>query len=162
MGLLAAMRSRARAAGTVYLADAVADLDLLAGRVASVGLASGERIACRWFVNAAGGQGAEIAAKAGIVLPVERRKRTVFAFLAAEPPGGPLPLTIEPSGVWWRPEGEGFIAGGTPQPFSAATTPWKLPGCPRRSHRHCDASMPGPARSKKAWLSMRMSRGAMN
>lgn len=119
MGLLAAMRDRARSAGTVYLTDAVAELYLEPGRVAAVGLASGARIACRWFVNAAGGQGAEIAALAGIALPVERRKRTVFTFVAPEPPRGPLPLTIEPCGVWWRPEGEGFIAGGTPDPDRA-------------------------------------------
>ncbi len=73
-------------------------------------------IACGAFVNAAGGQGAEIAAMAGIALPIERRKRTVFAFAAADPPPGPLPLTIDPTGIWFRPEGDGFIAGGTPDP----------------------------------------------
>ena len=116
MGLLGALRARAKAAGVVYLADSVAGLDLAADRVASVRLAGGERIACDWFVNAAGGRGAEVAALAGIALPVERRKRTVFVFAAADPPEGPLPLTVEPSGVWWRPEGEGFIAGATPDP----------------------------------------------
>jgi glycine/D-amino acid oxidase-like deaminating enzyme len=70
-------------------------------------------------VNAAGGRGAEVAAMAGLTLPVERRKRTVFAFTCAEPPPGRLPLMIDPTGVWCRPEGAGFIAGAAPDPDPA-------------------------------------------
>ena len=56
---------------------------------------------------------------AGLAIPVERRKRTVFAFAAAAPPAGPLPLTVDPGGVWCRPEGDRFIAGGPPDPDPA-------------------------------------------
>ena len=55
----------------------------------------------------------------GSTLPVERRKRTVFAFAAARPPAGSLPLMIDPTGVWCRPEGDRFIAGGPPAPDPA-------------------------------------------
>ena len=99
--------------------DTVAALDLAGGRVCGVRLASGARLGCDVFVNAGGGMGAEIAAMAGIAIPVERRKRTVFAFAAAEPPAGPLPLMIDPTGVWCRPEGDRFIAGGPPDPDPA-------------------------------------------
>jgi glycine/D-amino acid oxidase-like deaminating enzyme len=119
MGLLDAYRSRARAAGVEYLRDEVTGLNVIGGRVTGAQLASGARIDCGVFVNAAGGQGREVAAMAGLALPVERRKRTVFAFSAAEPPEGRLPLIVDTTGVWCRPEGQGFIAGGTPDPDPA-------------------------------------------
>ncbi|MBP7000582.1 FAD-binding oxidoreductase [Amaricoccus sp.] len=116
MGLLAAYRAEARAGGVETLRDAVAGLDLRGGRVVAARLAGGATIPCGAFVNATGGRGADVAAMAGLALPVERRKRTVFAFAAAAPPPERLPLTIDPSGVWFRPEGACFIAGGVPDP----------------------------------------------
>lgn len=119
MGLLAAYRDGARAGGALYLRDEVVGLVVAGGRVTGARLASGGEIACGAFVNAAGGQGREVAAMAGLLLPVERRKRTVFAFAAAEPPKGRQPLLVDTTGVWCRPEGRGFIAGGTPDPDPA-------------------------------------------
>ena len=115
-GLMLGFRRMAQAAGAEYRKGEIAGLEVADGRVAAVRLADGTRIGCGQFVNAAGGQGAEVAAMAGIAIPVERRKRTVFAFAAAEPPQGRLPLMIDPSGVWCRPEGAHFIAGSTPDP----------------------------------------------
>lgn len=114
MGLLHGFRTRARAAGVAYVRDRVTGLALSGGRVKAVRLAGGDRVTCGHFVNAAGGAGAEVAAMAGIALTVERRKRTVFAFRCAAPPEGRLPLMIDPTGVWCRPEGDGFIAGCAP------------------------------------------------
>jgi glycine/D-amino acid oxidase-like deaminating enzyme len=119
MGLLAAFRRGAEAAGVEYLRDEVVGLDVAGGSVAAVRLAGGARIGCGHFLNAAGGQGAEVAAMAGIRLPVERRKRTVFVFAAADPPPGRLPLMVEPEGVWCRPEGGRFIGSCTPDPDPA-------------------------------------------
>ena len=116
MGLLSAFRDRARSGGVEYLRDSVAELRIEGSRVVEVATASGARIACGAFVNAAGGRSAEIAAMAGLALPVERRKRTVFAFDTATPPIGRLPLTIDTTGVWFRPEGARFIAGSAPVP----------------------------------------------
>lgn len=121
MGLLAAFRARARARAA-YLRDAVIALTVTNGRVTQARLASGDRLTCGAFVNAAGGRGAEIAAFAGVHLPIERRKRTVFAFAAADPPLGRLPLMIDPTGVWCRPEGALFIAGAAPDPDPAVDT----------------------------------------
>ncbi len=119
MGLLAAYRARALDGGVEYRRDRVARVDVRGGCVVAVGLAGGGRIDCGALVNAAGGQGAEVAALAGLALPVERRKRTVFAFASASPPLGRLPLMIDPGGVWCRPEGALFIAGCTPTPDPA-------------------------------------------
>ncbi len=114
MGLLRGLREGAKTAGVEFVKAEVTGLDLDGGRVAGVRLDSGDRIACDWFVNAAGTRATGIATMAGLFLPVEPRKRTVFAFTCARPPIGRLPLVIEPNGVWWRPEGRGYIAGCTP------------------------------------------------
>jgi len=60
---------------------------------------------------------------AGLELPVEPRKRTLFVFTCARSPqgmanvnGGRLPLMIDSSGVFCRPEGECFLAGNCPAP----------------------------------------------
>jgi len=92
----------------------VDSLRLLGGRVEAVRLASGEEIACGAFVNAAGPRAAGIAKMAGISLPVEPRKRTNFTFDCSIPPEGKLPLMIDPSGVWVRPEGRHFLCGCSP------------------------------------------------
>ncbi len=119
VGMMQAFRDRSRNRGVRYLADRVTGLERTGGRVAAARLASGDRIACGVFVNASGGAGADVAKMAGIALPVERRKRTVFCFDAARPPRGPLPLVIDPTGIWFRPEGGRFIAGGPPAPDRA-------------------------------------------
>lgn len=119
MGLMQAFRDRSRARGVRHLSDRVIGLEMDRGRVSAARLASGERIACGVFVNASGGAAAEVAAMAGIALPVERRKRTVFCFHAASPPPGKLPLVIDPSGVWFRPEGPRFLAACPPDPDPA-------------------------------------------
>ena len=62
---------------------------------------------------AAGPWSGEVAATAGIALPVEPRRRSVFVFDVREPPGL-TPLTIDPSGTWFRPEGRFYIGGTTP------------------------------------------------
>jgi glycine/D-amino acid oxidase-like deaminating enzyme len=122
LGLAQGFREGAKAGGVVWRRGEVVGLDRTGGRVEAVRLADGGRIACGVFVNASGGRGAEVAAMAGLALPVERRKRTVFAFDVAEPPAGRLPLMIDPSGVWCRPEGAQFIAGcpADPDPAVAA------------------------------------------
>jgi glycine/D-amino acid oxidase-like deaminating enzyme len=119
LGMARALRARAEAGGVVWRRDTVAELVVEGGRVQAVRLAGGETVGCGWFVNAAGGMGAEVAGLAGLALPVERRKRTVFAFAVAEPPKGVLPLMVDPSGVWCRPEGDRFIAGCPPDPDPA-------------------------------------------
>jgi glycine/D-amino acid oxidase-like deaminating enzyme len=116
LGLAAGFRRGAEAGGVTWIRDTVVGLEVARGRIGAVRLAGGGRIACGVFVNAAGGLGAEVAAMAGLALPVERRKRSVFVFDLAERPAGALPLMIDPSGVWCRPEGAQFIAGCPPDP----------------------------------------------
>jgi len=79
-----------------------------------VDLADGSHIGCGAFVDTAGASGARsLAAKAGIAIPVYAKKRCVYTFVAATKVA-PFPLLIDTSGVWCRPEGEGFICGYSP------------------------------------------------
>jgi len=111
--LLQAFRAKARSLGVDYLADEVTGLELARGRVTAARLASGGRLACGWLVNAAGVRGRRVAAMAGVELPVSARKRCVFVFDCREALPG-CPLVIDPSGLYFRPEGSGFICGISP------------------------------------------------
>jgi sarcosine oxidase len=79
-----------------------------------VRLADGGAIRADWVVNAAGPRAAEVAAMASIDLPVRPRKRFVYHF-DCRTKLGPAPLTIDPSGVYFRPEGPAWIGGSSPR-----------------------------------------------
>lgn len=111
--LLQAFRRKARALGVHYVQDEVCDIELSGTRVNAVCLNSGSRLACGALVNAAGPGAATVARMAGVDdLPVVSRKRCVFAFKADSLPG--CPLVVDPGGVYFRPEGEDYIAGVAP------------------------------------------------
>ena len=112
--LLESFRRKARALGVEYLAGTVVGIDRDASAVRGVRLADGSRIATDLVVDAAGPRAAEVAAMAGLELPVRARKRHVYHFDCRERIG-PTPLTISPSGVYFRPEGDAWIAGYSPR-----------------------------------------------
>lgn len=113
-GLMQAFRNKARALGVTYQQGRVIGAEHAGGRVTSVTLEGGTSIACGAFVNAAGASGArDIAAMLGTPVAVYAKKRSVFSFTCKE--ALPRhPLIIDKSGVWWRPEGEGYITGFSP------------------------------------------------
>jgi sarcosine oxidase len=113
--LLQAFRAKARALGVTYRRDRVGAVDVDGGRVTAVRTGEGERLGCGWLVNAAGIRSRDVAALAGIDLPVHPRKRFVFVFDAAEAAPG-LPLTVLPEGIYVRPEGAQYITGYSPAP----------------------------------------------
>lgn len=110
---LSLMRKRAIAEGVSYLADEVVGIDVERGAVSGVRLASGERIATPIVVCAAGWHSRKVAAMASIDLPVRPRKRYVFVIdCPTKLPGAGL--MIDPSGVYFRPEGRYHITGVAP------------------------------------------------
>lgn len=80
-------------------------------RIASITLDNGETLEAGFVVNAAGPNAGKVAALAGIELPVEPRKRNVFVFEARERYED-MPLLVDPSGIYVRPEGSVYITGG--------------------------------------------------
>jgi glycine/D-amino acid oxidase-like deaminating enzyme len=106
---------RARDQGAKLMAGDAHGFDLHDGAARAVRLADGGRVECRHAVNAAGAWARPLAAAAGVALPVHARRRTVFVLSC--PTGLPrCPLLIDPSGFWFRPDGEVFIAGREPEP----------------------------------------------
>jgi glycine/D-amino acid oxidase-like deaminating enzyme len=110
--LLQGFRRKARALGADYVADEVVGLERAEGRVVAVTLAAGGRVPCGAVVNCAGSGGPRLAAMAGIALPVQAKRRSVFSFASRTPLPG-CPLLIDTSGVWMRPEGQAGAAGQT-------------------------------------------------
>lgn len=115
VALTTLFRKAAEAGGVRYIADQVIGIDRN-GQVDGVRLASGRRISCGALVNAAGSNAGKIAGLAGIELPVEPRKRYVYVLDCRDAPESlrAAPLTVDPSGVWFRPEGRFFICGKSP------------------------------------------------
>ena len=77
-------KRKARQNGVEYITNEVVGIERAGHRIESVTLASGQRVACGWLVNASGTRGAKTAAMAGITIPIEPRKRFTFVFAAED------------------------------------------------------------------------------
>ena len=120
-GLMYGFKAKARELGAEYITDEMVGISRDGDRVTSVRLKSGAEVGASIIVNASGPRAGLTARMAGIELPVEARKRTLFVVdCAASPEGsatvnnGRLPLMIDPSGVFCRPEGRFFLTGCAP------------------------------------------------
>lgn len=120
-GLMNGFKAKARENGADYIHDEVTGITRAGNRVTHVTLKSGATIAAGTIVNASGPRAALTARMAGLDVPVEPRKRTSFVFACADTPegtatvnNGRLPLMIDPTGVFCRPEGRFFLTGAPP------------------------------------------------
>lgn len=113
MGLLGGFRAAARAQGARFVTDVATGLEVAGGRVAAVRLGSGATVACGAAINAAGTRASEVCRMAGLDLPVEPRKRTVFVIDApnARHPGAPLMVDAS---FYLRPEERNWITATVP------------------------------------------------
>jgi FAD-dependent oxidoreductase domain-containing protein 1 len=80
-------------------------------RITGVELGDGRKLGAGMVINAAGPNAGVVSAMAGLALPVEPRKRTVFVFEAMEKYSD-MPLLVDPSGIYVRPEGSVYLTGG--------------------------------------------------
>lgn len=126
-GLMNGFKAKARELGAEYLTDEVVAIGHSASRVTSVTLKSGTTVQAGTVVNASGPRAAQTARMAGLTVPVEPRKRTLFAYDCAHTPegsasvnNGRLPLMIDTTGTFCRPEGRYFLTGCPPVDDPAA------------------------------------------
>ena len=110
--VLMGYKAKAKSLGAEYITGRVGSIAVEDSKVSGVVLTDGERLESRFVVNCAGAWAAEIAATAGVELPVVPVKRQVFALDMAVKPEGALPLTIFPSGLYFRTETGGLILVG--------------------------------------------------
>jgi FAD-dependent oxidoreductase domain-containing protein 1 len=111
------LRAGSRTLGAEWLTGEVTAVVHDGKRVSGVVLDDGRAIECSVLVNAAGPSAGKIADMAGIALPVGPRKRYVFVFDCREASEAlhRAPLTIDASGLYFRPEGRQFITGLSPE-----------------------------------------------
>ena len=105
-------RAKARSLGAQFIHDEVVAINQVGGHVDGVQLKKGNRMHARYVVNCAGAWATEIALSAGIDLPVQPVKRQVFVLDTKVKPEFPLPLTVLPSGLFFRSETGGLLLLG--------------------------------------------------
>ncbi len=110
--VLMGYKAKARSLEAEYIKGEVVELMSSGGRISGVKLASGRSLTSKFVINCAGAWAAGVARMAGVKIPVEPVKRQVFALDPAVKPEGPLPLTILPSGLYFRTETGGQILLG--------------------------------------------------
>jgi len=101
----------AKKLGADYVYDEVESLITESGTITGVKLVNGQTYSAPIVVNCAGAWASILSEKAGLPLPVVPLPRQVFQFDIEKPLSKYLPLTMDPTGVYFRHEGEKYIAG---------------------------------------------------
>jgi len=114
--VLTGYRARARSLGATYIEDEVVGIEKTQRRVCGAELAAMGRLRAGYVINCAGAWAADAAETAGVRLPVVPVKRQVFVLDTAVKPTGPLPLTVLPSGLYFRSEIGGLLLVGKSLP----------------------------------------------
>lgn len=110
--VLMGYRAKAKSLGARLIKGEVVAILSEGGRISGTRLASGERLSSPCVINCSGAWAAQVAETAGVKLPIDPVKRQIYALSTAVKPEGPLPLTILPSGLYFRTELGGFILLG--------------------------------------------------
>lgn len=109
--MLMLFRKALRAKKIDFITADVTGIERQGDRVSSVSLDNGDKLEAGTVINAAGPNAGKVSAMAGLALPVEPRKRNVFVFEAREKYAD-MPLLVDPSGIYVRPEGSVYLTGG--------------------------------------------------
>lgn len=97
--------------GAEYVYEEIDSLLTEQDEIKGVRLTSGQEYYAPVVVNCAGAWASILSEKANLPLPVVPLPRQIFQFDIEKPLQKYLPLTMDPTGVYFRHEGEKFIAG---------------------------------------------------
>ncbi|WP_342513119.1 FAD-dependent oxidoreductase [Sporosarcina sp. FSL K6-1522] len=109
--VMQAYRKKAQALGVEYIAEEVESLVTEGAGITGVRLTDGVMYGSRIVINCAGAWGAALSEKMGLPVPVVPLKRQMYVLDTARQLERKLPLTIDPTGVYFRHEGEKVVAG---------------------------------------------------
>ena len=114
--MLMGYKAKAQALGADYLHDEAVGVQSSSRQATGVHLKSGRLLKAPVVVNCTGAWAARLAKTAGIQLPVQPVKRQVFAVDPAVKPEKPLPLTVLPTGLYFRTDTGGHLLVGKSMP----------------------------------------------
>jgi glycine/D-amino acid oxidase-like deaminating enzyme len=112
-GLVQALRRKAQALGVWYVPADVVGVKRDRKKITHVLASNGQEYPCDTVVNAAGAWARRVAEMVGIDIPVFARRRSIFNVSSPAKLMG-CPLLIDPTGVYFRPEGKTYICGTSP------------------------------------------------
>jgi len=116
--VLMGYKAKAKSMGVQFLQDEVVELltdkdkNQTISSIQGVKTISQETFFSSQVVNCTGAWAARLVKTAGIELPVNPVKRQIFAVIPKFKPDGPLPLTVLPSGFYFRTETGGLLLLG--------------------------------------------------
>ena len=110
--VLMAYKKKARSLGAEYIHDEVTEIVTDSGCATGVRTVSDKNLTSKYVINCAGAWATRIAKTAGVHLPIDPVKRQIFVLDTTIKPDGPLPLTVLPSGLFFRTETGGLILLG--------------------------------------------------
>ena len=110
--LLMGYKAKAVSLGSTFIAGNVTGIVTEGDKARGILLESGEHLLAPVVVNCAGAWAADLARTAGVDLPVVPVKRQAFVVETPERFDKPLPLTVFPSGLYFRSEASDLLLVG--------------------------------------------------
>ncbi len=102
---------KAKQMGATYIYEEVGEILQEAGKVSGIKTTGGDTYRAPIVINCAGPWAPAISETVGVTLPINPLKRQIIQFDVAEPLKNMLPLTVDPTGVYFRHEGSSVISG---------------------------------------------------
>lgn len=102
---------KARQFGVEYIYEEVDRILETGGKVTGVQLVNGDTWEAPIVINCGGPWAAQLSEQMGYSIPVIPLKRQIIQYDIEQPLQKPLPLTVDPTGVYFRHEGSSLITG---------------------------------------------------
>jgi len=114
--LLNGYKRKSKKLGVDFIHDEVKKIKSVKGKVSGAVLNSGRSVNTEIFVNCTGAWASQLLRTADVLIPVFPVKRQVFVLEPENKPSAPLPLTILPSGLYFRSETGNLLLCGKSLP----------------------------------------------